>query len=110
VHVTHSASPSAQRAAVDVAAYAVAVVLAGAAFFSVKGLVVIFPGSPVPVVIMQSPFTAGWLARRIALMVLCCDPLAIALTAATSSRRQLRLPSSTIIVHLPKGYRACNVI
>jgi hypothetical protein len=58
-------------AAVDVAAYVVAVGLAGAAaFFSIRGMVVIFPGSPVPVVIMAIAMesaklvTAGWLARR----------------------------------------------
>jgi hypothetical protein len=68
-----TAQPSHQRhgAAVDVAAYAAAVALAGAAaFFSIRGMVVIFPGSPVPVfgmaVAMEAAklVTAGWLARR----------------------------------------------
>jgi hypothetical protein len=51
--------------------YVVAVGLAGAAaFFSIRGMVVIFPGSPVPVVVMAIAMeaaklvTAGWLARR----------------------------------------------
>jgi hypothetical protein len=61
----------ASGAAVDVAAYGAAVALAGAAaFFSIKGVVVIFPGSPVPVIGMAVAMegakliTAGWLARR----------------------------------------------
>jgi hypothetical protein len=59
------------NAAIDVAAYSVAVALAAAAaFFSIRGMVVIFPGSPVPVgmmaIAMESAklVTAGWLARR----------------------------------------------
>jgi hypothetical protein len=58
-------------AAIDVAAYTAAVALAGAAaFFSIKGMVVLFPGSPVPVIGMSIAMeaakliTAGWLARR----------------------------------------------
>jgi hypothetical protein len=71
--VERSTSPRAQRhgGALDVAAYTAAVALAGAAaFFSIKGMVVIFPGSPVPVVCMAIAMeaakliTAGWLARR----------------------------------------------
>ena len=61
----------APRTAVDVAVYVAAVALAGAAaWFSIRGMVVIFPGSPVPVVIMAISMetaklvTAGWLARR----------------------------------------------
>jgi hypothetical protein len=57
--------------AIDITAYVVAVALAGAAaFFSIRGMVVIFPGSPVPVVVMAIAMesaklvTAGWLARR----------------------------------------------
>jgi hypothetical protein len=57
--------------AIDITAYVVAVALAGAAaFFSIKGMVVIFPGSPVAVVVMAVAMesaklvTAGWLARR----------------------------------------------
>jgi hypothetical protein len=58
-------------AAVDLAAYTAAVALAGAAaWFSIRGMVVLFPGSPVPVVVMAIAMeaakliTAGWLARR----------------------------------------------
>src|SRR6266566_6392884 len=64
-HVRHGG------AAIDLAAYTAAVALAGAAaFFSIKGMVVIFPGSPVPVIGMAIAMeaakliTAGWLARR----------------------------------------------
>jgi hypothetical protein len=61
----------ASRTAVDVAAYVAAVALvSAAAWFSIRGMVVIFPGSPVPVVVMAVAMeaaklvTAGWLARR----------------------------------------------
>src|SRR6266566_4456422 len=68
------AKPEPQRnggAGIDVAAYTAAIALAAAAaFFSIKGMVVIFPGSPVPVIGMAIAMeaakliTAGWLARR----------------------------------------------
>lgn len=58
-------------AAVDAAAYAAAIALAGAAaFFSVKGMVTLFPGAPLAIVGMAATMesakliTAGWLARR----------------------------------------------
>ena len=58
-------------AGIDVAAYTAAIVLAGAAaFFSIKGMVVLFPGAPQAVVGMAVAMegaklvTAGWLARR----------------------------------------------
>jgi len=60
-----------QGAAIDLAAYTAAVALAGAAaWFSVRGMVVIFPGTPTAVVAMAIAMeaakliTAGWLARR----------------------------------------------
>jgi hypothetical protein len=56
---------------IDIAAYVAAVTLAGAAaWFSIKGMVVLFPGAPVSVVGMAIAMesaklvTAGWLARR----------------------------------------------
>jgi hypothetical protein len=76
VHVAPPLAPSADAwarhgAAVDIAAYTAAVALASAAaFFSIRGMVVIFPGSPVPVIGMAIAMegakliTAGWLARR----------------------------------------------
>jgi hypothetical protein len=58
-------------AGVDAAAYTAAIALAGcAAFFSIKGMVVLFPGAPSAVVAMASAMeaaklvTAGWLAAR----------------------------------------------
>ena len=57
--------------AIDVAAYTAAIALAGAAaFFSVKGMVTLFPGAPLAIVGMAIAMegsklvTAGWLARR----------------------------------------------
>lgn len=57
--------------AADVTAYVAAVGLAGAAaWFSIRGMVVLFPGSPMSVVAMALAMeaaklvTAGWLARR----------------------------------------------
>jgi hypothetical protein len=62
---------SAPKASIDVAAYVAAIVLAGAAaFFSIKGMVVLFPGASLAVVVMAFAMegaklvTAGWLARR----------------------------------------------
>jgi hypothetical protein len=59
------------RHAVDVAAYIAAIALAGAAaWFSIRGMVVLFPGAPLSVVAMAVAMeaaklvTAGWLARR----------------------------------------------
>ena len=70
--VTISARRDGQKSqAVDIAAYTVAVGLAGAAaWFSIKGMVVLFPGAPMSVVGMAIAMegaklvTAGWLARR----------------------------------------------
>jgi hypothetical protein len=71
VPVTRDAAPVTQRHAGDVLAYVAAVALAAAAaWFSIRGMVVLFPGSPVSVVCMTSAMeiakllTAGWLARR----------------------------------------------
>jgi hypothetical protein len=57
--------------AADVTAYAAAIALAGAAaWFSIRGMVVLFPGSPMSVIAMACAMegaklvTAGWLARR----------------------------------------------
>jgi hypothetical protein len=57
--------------AADVTAYVAAIALAGAAaWFSIRGMVVLFPGSPMSVVGMAVAMesaklvTAGWLARR----------------------------------------------
>jgi hypothetical protein len=61
----------AHLSAVDVTAYVAAVALAGAAaWFSIRGMVVLFPGAPISVVGMAAAMesaklvTAGWLARR----------------------------------------------
>jgi hypothetical protein len=63
--------PPAVLPGVDAAAYFAAIALAGvAAWFSVRGMVVLFPGSPVSVVFMASAMeaaklvTAAWLAAR----------------------------------------------
>src|SRR5258706_4827124 len=57
--------------AIDVTAYVAAIALAGAAaWFSIRGMVVLFPGSPLSVIGMSVAMeaaklvTAGWLARR----------------------------------------------
>jgi hypothetical protein len=56
---------------IDFGAYTAAIALAGAAaFFSVKGMVTLFPGAPLAIVGMAATMesakliTAGWLARR----------------------------------------------
>jgi len=66
--VTAAVTPT---AGIDVAAYLAAITLAGAAaFFSIKGMAVLFPGASVAVVGMAVAMegaklvTAGWLARR----------------------------------------------
>ena len=63
--------PQSARHTWDAVAYVAAVALAGAAaFFSIKGMVVLFPGSPMSVIVMAIAMeaaklvTAGWLARR----------------------------------------------
>jgi hypothetical protein len=73
---SHAVTPSQQQfktnqEAIDVAAYFSAVTLAGsAAWFSIKGMTMLFPGAPVAVVAMAIAMeaaklvTAGWLARR----------------------------------------------
>jgi hypothetical protein len=64
-------TPSRVTAGVDVAAYTAAIALAGcAAFFSIKGMVVLFPGASAAVIGMAGAMeaaklvTAGWLAAR----------------------------------------------
>jgi hypothetical protein len=73
---SHAVTPSRQQfkanqKAIDIAAYFSAVTLAGcAAWFSIKGMTVLFPGAPLAVVAMAIAMetaklvTAGWLARR----------------------------------------------
>jgi len=65
-----SASPARRLSFADMLAYGVAVGLAGcAAFFSLKGLVVLYPGSPVAIVVTGAIMEAGkivacgWLAN-----------------------------------------------
>ncbi len=67
--VTPVAHPN--RHAVDMMAYVAAIALAGAAaWFSIRGMAVLFPGSPLSVIGMAIAMegaklvTAGWLARR----------------------------------------------
>jgi hypothetical protein len=64
----NGATPS---ASIDIAAYTAAIALAGAAaWFSIRGMIVLFPGAPLAIigmaVTMESAklVTAGWLARR----------------------------------------------
>jgi hypothetical protein len=66
--ITPSATPS---IGVDIAAYVAAIGLASvAALFSIKGMVQLFPGSPLLILAMATMMeasklvTAGWLARR----------------------------------------------
>jgi hypothetical protein len=68
---TVTVTPVTWLAAIDVAAYTAAIALAGAAaFFSIRGMTVIFPAMPTAVVGMAVAMesaklvTAGWLARR----------------------------------------------
>jgi hypothetical protein len=69
--VTVAVTPVTSTAGVDVAAYPAAITLAGlAAFFSIKGMTVIFPAMSTAVVAMAGAMeaaklvTAGWLAAR----------------------------------------------
>ena len=64
-------APVTPSAGIDVAAYTAAVGLAAvAAFFSIKGMVVLFPGAPLLIIAMATMMeasklvAAGWLARR----------------------------------------------
>jgi hypothetical protein len=66
-----SKEPVTSSAGLDVAAYVAAIGLAAvAAWFSIRGMVVLFPGAPLSVVAMAFAMeaaklvTAGWLARR----------------------------------------------
>ncbi len=66
-----TAADSASKASIDLAAYVAAIVLTGAAaFFSIKGMVVLFAGASLAVVVLAFAMegaklvTAGWLARR----------------------------------------------
>jgi hypothetical protein len=61
--------PAPATTGTDVTAYTAAIALAGAAaWFSLRGMVVLFPGAPVSVICMAMEgaklVTAGWLARR----------------------------------------------
>jgi MarR family len=71
VPLPNSALVTRHVTAIDVLAYTAAVTLAGtAAFFSIKGMVVLFPGAPMAVVAMTLAMestklvAAAWLARR----------------------------------------------
>src|SRR5258708_34178507 len=69
--LTHQCVPVTRQGAIDALAYLAAVALAGAAaWFSVRGMTVLFPGAPLSVVGMAVAMeaaklvTAGWLAAR----------------------------------------------
>jgi hypothetical protein len=69
--VTHNTVTVSATAGIDVAAYTAAIALAGAAaWFSIRGMAVLFPGAPLSVIGMAIAMegaklvTAGWLARR----------------------------------------------
>src|SRR5215467_4381102 len=86
--VTRNGLTPSAGAGIDVAAYTAAVVLAGAAaFFSIKGMVVLFPGAPLAVVGMAVVIegaklvTAGGLARRWRVTAWCWRLALIALVA-----------------------------
>jgi hypothetical protein len=97
---------SAPKASIDVAAYLAAIVMAGAAafgaaaFFSIKGMVVLFPGASLAVVVMAFAMegaklvTAGWLARRWRMTA----PVSGALPSLCSSPA---LPSSMQLAFMP---------
>src|SRR5712664_1723726 len=72
VHPTRQdGAVTAARTGIDAIAYAAAIALAGcAAWFSIRGMVVLFPGAPLAIVAMAVAMeggkliTAGWLASR----------------------------------------------
>src|SRR5258708_4403662 len=83
---------SAPNASIDVAAYVAAIVLAGAAaFFSIKGMVVLFPGASLAVVVMAFAMegaklvTAGWARPAVA-----CDGPGLAPYPRCARRRPCR--------------------
>jgi hypothetical protein len=99
-------------AGIDVAAYTAAVGLAVvAAFFSIRGMVVLFPGAPLLIIAMATMMEAsklvavGWLARR-----WCSTAWAWRLTlgpvlsCATFSRERIRIKHGTPLFNLMRPY------
>jgi MarR family protein len=70
-HGAHTAPVTPSAAGIDVTAYIAALALAGvAAYFSIRGMTVLFPGAPLAIVAMAAAMeigklaTAAWLARH----------------------------------------------
>jgi hypothetical protein len=95
------------RHGVDVAAYIAAVSLAGAAaWFSIRGMVVLFPGAPQSVVAMACAMegaklvTAGWLARRWRETALIWRAVLIALVAGLAAINAAGVYAQLVAAHV----------
>jgi hypothetical protein len=100
-----------------VAAYAAAIALAGAAaFFSIKGMVVLFPGASLAVVVMAFAMegaklvTAGWLARRWRVTALVWRLTLAALVAGVAVINAISVYAQLVSAHLGERGQATSAI
>ncbi len=103
--------------AIDVAAYVTAIALAGAAaWFSIRGMVVLFPGSPLSVIGMAVAMeaaklvTAGWLARRWLVTAYIWRLVLVALVAGLALINATGVYAQLVAAHVGERGAATSVI
>src|SRR3984893_14099913 len=105
------------KAGIDMAAYVAAIVLTGAAaFFSIKGMVVLFPGASLAVVVMAFAMEgaklvpAGWLARRWAVSALGRRVILFALVAGLAVINATGVYAQLVAAHVGERGAATSAI
>jgi hypothetical protein len=104
-------------AGIDLAAYVAALALAGvAAFFSISGMVVLFPGAPLAVVAMAVAMegaklvTAGWLASRWRVTAWVWRLTLVALVAGLAVINATGVYAQLVAAHVGEGGVAMSMI
>jgi hypothetical protein len=104
-------------AGIDVAAYTAAIALAGAAaYFSIRGMTVLFPGAPLAIIGMAVSMevaklvTAGWLARRWRTTAWVCRSILVALVAGLALISAAGVYAQLVAAHVGERGAAASSI
>jgi hypothetical protein len=111
------ASPASRTGVVDVLAYAVAVTLAGtAAYFSIRGMIVLFPGAPTAIVVMGAAMeaaklvTVAFLARQWRHMGRLSGAVLVTLVAGLAAINAAGVYSQLVAAHLGDRMSATSTV
>jgi len=115
--VVVSAPPAPGTGLIDVLAYAVAVTLAGtAAYFSIRGMIVLFPGAPTAIVVMGSAMeaaklvTVAFLARQWRHMGRLSRAVIVTLVAGLAAINAAGVYSQLVAAHLGDRMSATSTV